>query len=424
MDDAQRALCAELLQRIADDPTVIDGDERLKGLIARIHKQGRRGARQAQRTAWRADDDATRRSAAMARRTDGVTPEVISAPGAPSRYRRPATCYICKASYRDVHPLYHALCPDCAALNESKRNQRADLTGYTALVTGARIKIGFELTLKLLRDGASVIATTRFPRDAARRFAAQPDAAKWRDRLSLHALDLRFLPAVEAFAQRIERCDILIHNAAQTIRRPDAYYAPLIAAEVEALPEAAPTPDYDALAACFPPGQLDRDGQPLDARPENSWRLRLGEVETIELAETLLVGAMAPFVLTSALRPVLARSPHPKCFVVAASAMEGKFHRPYKTEFHPHTNMAKAALNMLTRTSAEDLARDRIYLNSVDTGWITDENPLPVRERTAFLPPLDCVDGAARLYDPIVRGLTDPEPPYGQFYKDYAPTDW
>lgn len=436
LSETERALCTELLQRIADEPALIDNDERLKGLIARIHKEGRRSARLSGRTVARENDRRTQQEAALARRDAGVTSEPnFEATG---KLKRGVRCYICKQNFQQVHFFYHLLCPTCAALNWEKRTQRADLTGRVALVTGARIKIGFELTLMLLRDGATVLATTRFPRDAARRFAAQPDASEWRDRLHLFGLDLRFLPTVESFARQIDTLDILIHNAAQTIRRPTAYYAPLLAAEAEPIPQlasrwlesdaplgalTAPSKQGE-LSPWFPAGALDRDGQPLDARPMNSWRLRVGEVEPVEAAEAMLIGALAPFLLTDALRPVLTRSEFARRFVISVSAMEGQFARESKTSFHPHTNMAKAALNMLTRTSASDLAQEGIYLNSVDTGWVTDENPLPVRERTEFLPPLDCIDGAARVYDPILRGLKESEPPYGQFFKDYAPYPW
>lgn len=440
---AEHALCAALLQRIADDPTLIDTDERLKALVARIHKEGRRGARQQKRIATQQADRATKQTAALARREAGVTPQPRPQTGDAPRLNRPTLCYICKQRYHEIDPFYHSLCPTCAQFNAIKRVQRTDLTGRTALVTGARIKIGFELTLKLLRDGATVIATTRFPRDAARRFLAQPDATDWQDRLTLIGLDLRFLPAVEAFAKELTTLDLLFHNAAQTVRRPTTYYVPLLAAENEPLPALAArwiategTPRMassdearDTLAHWFPAGVLDRDGEPLDARPQNSWRLRLGEVEPVELIETVLINTLAPFLLTNALRPVLARSVFSRRFVVAVSAMEGQFARPGKTYYHPHTNMAKAALNMLTRTSATDLATENIYLNSVDTGWITDENPLPVRKRIfadqGFIPPLDCIDGAARIYDPVVQGLVHPEtPPHGHFFKDYQPHAW
>ena len=141
-----------------------------------------------------------------------------------------------------------------------------------------------------------------------------------------------------------------------------------------------------------------------------------------------LVNSVAPFVLNSRLKPLMMRSPFKRRFIVNVSAMEGQFRR-HKTVFHPHTNMAKAALNMMTRTSGEDYAKDGIYMNSVDTGWVTDENPTPkrdkIQEERGFFPPLDIIDGMARIYHPIAEGINlEAEPPFGLFLKDYASCPW
>ena len=168
------------------------------------------------------------------------------------------------------------------------------------------------------------------------------------------------------------------------------------------------------LRGDFPPGQYDADGQQVDARAVNSWRLRLGEVGTQEMMEVQLVNAVAPFILNSRLKTLLLRSSFARRFIVNVSAMEGQFGRAGKTVYHPHTNMAKAALNMMTRTAAADYARDGIYMNSVDTGWITDENPLSRRERSqterGFFTPLDVHDGAARVLAPVYDALLEPVP--------------
>ena len=168
---------------------------------------------------------------------DAVSPTAIPADTTETKrvLNQPESCYICKAAYTEVHFFYHLLCPECAAFNYRMRNLRADLTGRTALVTGGRIKIGFQTVLRLLRDGAKVIVTTRFPHAAARRFQAESDSAEWADRLHLYGLDLRNIPAVEAFAHHLLETepflDIIIHNAAQTIRRPRGFYQDLLAQE-------------------------------------------------------------------------------------------------------------------------------------------------------------------------------------------------
>jgi NAD(P)-dependent dehydrogenase (short-subunit alcohol dehydrogenase family) len=380
----------------------------------------------------------------------------------------PRKCYVCKAEYRRLHAFYDQLCPPCAELNFQKRSQTADLSGRVALVTGARVKIGYQAAILLLRAGARVIVTTRFPHDAARRYAAEPDYPAWADRVEIHGLDLRLTPAVERFARgldaRCDRLDFILHNACQTVRRPPGFYAHLVDFEQQALaslpeqmrapllayhedrrarraghPDADPAllsqapvaPEDLALAGrvdLFPRGALDADQQQIDLRPHNSWRLTLAEVPTVELLEVQLVNAVAPFVLSAKLKPLMLRRPSRDKHIVNVSAMEGQFYRDHKTDKHPHTNMAKAALNMLTRTSAADYARDGIHMNSVDTGWVSDEDPVAIaakkRDEHGFHPPLDIVDGAARICDPVFSGLLSGEHAFGQFFKDYRPTEW
>jgi NAD(P)-dependent dehydrogenase (short-subunit alcohol dehydrogenase family) len=376
-------------------------------------------------------------------------------------------CYVCKAEFRELHGFYDALCPPCAALNWAKRHQSADLRGRVALVTGARVKIGFQATVALLRAGARVIATTRFPRDAAARYVREPDFPVWRDRLALYGVELRHTPSVEAFCEEIlthyDRLDFIVNNACQTVRRPAAFYDHLLARETmdhAALPpgeralleghtrleatvpaalrrriDSARATQMPLLAddvapgtAVFPAGRLDADLQQVDLRDRNSWRLGLADVSSIELLEVHLVNAVAPFVLNARLKPLLVRDRTFDKHIVNVSAMEGQFYREYKTDRHPHTNMAKAALNMLTRTSAPDYVKDGIHMNSVDTGWITDEDPavLAERKRTehGFSPPLDVVDGAARILDPIFSGFQTGHHVWGLFLKDYRPAPW
>ncbi|NTV40604.1 MAG: SDR family NAD(P)-dependent oxidoreductase, partial [Demequinaceae bacterium] len=147
---------------------------------------------------------------------------------------KPRACYICKQKYSVVDAFYHQLCPECAATSHAKRGARTDLTGKRALLTGGRAKIGMHIALRLLRDGAHTTITTRFPKDAVRRFAAMDDAGDWLHRLTVVGIDLRDPAQVVSLADAVAAdgaLDILINNAAQTVRRSPGAYAPLADAE-------------------------------------------------------------------------------------------------------------------------------------------------------------------------------------------------
>ena len=385
---------------------------------------------------------------------------------------RPQACYICKQQYTLVDAFYHQLCPDCARLNHAKRDARTDLTGRRALLTGGRAKIGMYIALRLLRDGAHTTITTRFPRDAVRRFTALPDSADWIDRLRVVGIDLRDPAQVIGLAESVAAAgplEIIINNAAQTVRRSPGAYQPLIDAELAPLPDG-PLPELVTFGHTMDPHPLalaesvaahpilsaaaakaeqltqaamtagsaslakHRDGTAIDAgglvpdlHDVNSWTQAVGAVEPLEMLEVQLANSVAPYILVDRLRPSMAASPFERTYVVNVSAMEGVFGRGYKGPGHPHTNMAKAAMNMLTRTRAREMFEtDGILMTSVDTGWITDERPHPTKLRLAdegFHAPLDLVDGAARVYDPIVRGEAG-ENLFGVFLKDYRPSQW
>ena len=392
-------------------------------------------------------------------------------------------CYVCKKPFVKVHRYYDSMCEECGDFNYAKREQTADLSGRYALVTGARVKIGFQASLKLLRAGAHVVVTTRFPIDAADRYSKEPDYGVFRERLQIHGIDLRHTPSVELFTrflvERLPRLDYILNNACQTVRRPAGFFQHLLAREAEAiatLPSALRAPlaghdelrrtldgerlpggagalvaasarahgegllhsaalsqrryldeDYRDGETLFPAHRYDEDLQQVDLREVNSWRLRMHEVETPELLEVQLVNAIAPYILNARLKPLMLRTPERDKHVVNVSAMEGQFYRATKTDKHPHTNMAKAALNMMTRTSAPDFVKDGIHMNAVDTGWVTDEDPAVHAARKAeegFAPPLDIIDGAARIVDPVFVGRLTGSHVWGQFLKDYKPAPW
>ncbi|QJX00412.1 SDR family oxidoreductase [Frigoriglobus tundricola] len=387
------------------------------------------------------------------------------APAADPLLARPAACYVCKAPFDRMHHFYDSLCPTCADRNFVKRNQSADLRGRVALVTGGRVKSGFHTVLKLLRAGADVVATTRFPRDAARRFAREPDAIEWSARLRLVGLDLRALTAVERFAaalsERVTQLDVFVANAAQTVRRPPAYYRALVARErepiaslpVRAAAMLAGESDFGTLVpvtgasgspywhadlsllplipgddedACFPSGAVAPDGELLDLRTENSWGLAHADVTTVELLEVHAVNCLAPFLLLRALLPLFRAGSLRDRFAVMVSAAEGQF-AGEKTGRHPHTNMAKAGLNMMVRTSAAEFAADRVFLTAVDPGWFSVQAAAPPADRFAASGgriPLDAVDAAARILDPVFTGIETGRPASGVLFKDYHEAAW
>ncbi|MER7073463.1 SDR family NAD(P)-dependent oxidoreductase [Terrabacter sp. NPDC000476] len=470
-----------------DDPD-FETLKRAASLMYKRLKKDRRNAKTwAERKADRQVIESTATGSPM--RIDDETkgiPLVSNATGAyAGELVNPRGCYICKRDYTLVDAFYHWLCPDCARTSHAKRDQRTDLSGKRALLTGGRAKIGMYIALRLLRDGAHTTITTRFPKDAMRRFASMEDSADWIDRLKIVGIDLRDPTQVVALADEVAAAgplDILVNNAAQTVRRSPGAYSNLVELESAPLPDGVRLPEmvtFDRISEAHPASiagalgshavahhdgesvehaiaaqtaasmtalalsaghaslEAHRAGTAVDAggllpdlQRTNSWTQKVEEVDPLELLEVQLCNSTAPFILVSRLRPAMRAAVTAgarRAYVVNVSAMEGQFSRRYKGPGHPHTNMAKAALNMMTRTSAGEMFEtDRILMTAVDTGWITDERPHDEKLRIAaegWHAPLDLVDGAARVYDPIVRGEAG-EDLYGCFVKDYEPSPW
>ncbi|MFJ8440705.1 SDR family NAD(P)-dependent oxidoreductase [Kitasatospora griseola] len=434
--------------------------ERVAESFVRDGRQHRRRERRAEAVLADAELSAATATGGDGRREDAPLPSAAGHTPI-GELRRNRRCYVCKRSYRQLDGFYHRLCPDCAADHTTRRALSTDLTGRRVLLTGARVKIGFQLALMMLRDGADLTVTSRFPHDTLRRFTAAEGSAEWLDRLRIVGIDLRDPRQVLGLCEQLRAegrpLDILVNNAAQTVRRPPEAYALLAAGEHGPVPaqvghapgfrpmpvlttawpavELATAPGSElttqetALAAPALPSlasSVDEAGLLPDRAPQNSWSATLGGLDPAEVLETQLVNALAPALLCDRLLPLLEASPHPSRYIVNVTAVEGRFAVRNKMSGHPHTNMAKAALNMLTRTSAAELAERGVHMCAVDTGWITDENPAPKKSRMAgagFRTPLDIVDGAARIYDPIVRGEAG-EPFSGVFLKDYQVADW
>lgn len=383
-------------------------------------------------------------------------------------------CYICK---QKITQREFNMCEVCKNNNFVKRSIKANLNDKVSIVTGGRVKIGFETAIRLLECGSKVIVTTRFPADALTRYKLHPEYKSFYKNLTIYAIDLRYMADINKFVEYVytnfNRLDILIHNAAQTLRRPKEFFKHLLSNElgianhyldehVDSLNCKQLTKSYtrfliadqttnlsinqmivlndrplkfmkkvfNALTdsddpTLFPVGQYDSNHEQIDLRKENTWVKKLGEIDITECAELLSINTLAPFHMNQQFKTLMSKSSG--SYIVNVSSMEGVFNMTSKTSNHPHTNMAKCALNMMTRTSACTYAKDKIYMVSVDTGWVTNEYPIANDchdKKHKIRVPLDNLDGACRILDPVFKYFNGEKPIYGVFLKDYVESNW
>lgn len=441
-------VCIKVLNALKNDPFENPDNDLFAGLITKIHKNAKKNLRSTSYASKKQEDLEVSLSAALVSKAlNGQT--LYAEAGNPEEHQftelnMPKNCYACNQSYQLAHSFYTRLCPECAVENYEKRFQNIDLKGRNVILTGGRVKVGFATALKLLRSKANVVLTTRFPALALEQLQQEKDFEEWKDSVIVYGLDLRNLNAIGEFISfyksKFDSLDILINNAAQTIKYTDEYYQPLIKTEEKLLKEATTkknliankTPITKEIKALEYSADekteitLTRFGQPVDNREKTSWNSTLEEISMYELVEVNLINQIAPYFLIKELKPLFLNSDFKERFIVNVTSSEGIFSYTNKTIFHPHTNMTKAALNMMTLTSGKEFAEDSIYMTSVDVGWISTGAKESLRKKQfeeGYIPPLDSVDGASRIFDPIVQGING-NCIFGVLLKNYKVSEW
>ncbi|MBX7225556.1 MAG: SDR family oxidoreductase [Chitinophagales bacterium] len=434
--------CLKVLTILKDDPFANPDNEVFKTLITSIHKKAKKSISKTHYIQKKTEDAQLLQKTTIVANAKQVTTLYSHKPEQQRSFNNlklATKCYICNQQYTELHFFYHRLCPECAAINYEHRTLTHDFSNYTVVLTGGRVKVGYATGLKFLRSGAKVVVTSRFPALALEQYSKEEDYQDWKDRLILYGLDLRNLHAVEDFVQfcrqNLEQVDMLVNNAAQTIKYPPEYYLPLIAKEQQLLPDAdehlffpntTPIATDDNLPIKWTQ-PLNRFGQPIDYREKNSWNSLLEEVQLEELLEVNIINHIAPYQIIAGLKPLMLRSKHKEKFIINVTSSEGQFSYANKTVFHPHTNMTKAALNMLTRTSGKAFLKENIYMTAVDVGWVSTGATEAKRVRqfdNLQIPPLDSVDSAARILHPIIEVIKGNSDLYGVLLKNYTIVDW
>lgn len=439
--------CIKVLSLLKDQPFKNPDNELFGTLITKIYKTAKKSRKGQQSETRRELDTMTILNTEIARQAlEGKTQYRDERPAEEHIYtplESPQNCYCCNESFQMAHWFYLRMCPVCAEENYAHRFEHTDLSGKHVVLTGGRVKVGYATALHLLRHGAHLMLTSRFPGLAMDQLQQEEDFDEWKDRLFVYGLDLRNLAAIQDFVQFCQshfgHLDILINNAAQTIRYTPEYYTPLIRQEEKCLQVVRSsqrilenkTPvstviqalEHSDILAELP---LNRFGQPVDNREKNSWNSTLTEIELPELIEVNLINHIAPYLLIKELKPLLLAAPAAERFIINVTSSEGMFSYTNKTAHHPHTNMTKAALNMLTLTSGQEFAKEGIYMTAVDVGWVSTGAKESLRKEQfekGYIPPLDPVDAASRIMHPILSGLRK-EYFFGVLLKNYKVSNW
>ena len=397
-------------------------------------------------------------------------------------------CYVCKTKLNidNIHNFYGNLCKKCGDYSYSFREMKLNFTGRIAIVTGGRVKIGYYIATKLLSYGCKVLTTSRFPKDTLLKYKNDPDYEKWKNNLIIYPIDFRIFESTVKFINFIKdnfpHIDIIINNAAQTVRRTAAYYKYLLPIETKQLSEEDETKiiktDYISLQKQLDEDKnkeeisnslislsnnpnkefkeilplsviasqikimeekeqpkimlLGDDGQPYDfSQGKSSWSFEFDEIPLQEFTEVQIINAWTPYYLCAKLKPLMMKSPFKDRYIVNVTSPEGTF--TSKRTAHVHTNMAKSALNMFTFTCAKYLKKDGIYMTCVDTGWVThmkeinnimDEETNEHYEKIFLNVPLDELDGAMRVLHPIIEGIKNKNYLYGILLRNYAKSNW
>lgn len=345
-------------------------------------------------------------------------------------------CYICRKELTVSHEKYSRLCKECGEYNLLERERIENLEGYIAIVTGGRIKIGYYTSLKLLKAGAKVIVTTRFPFDALKRYSEEEDFFNWKDRLIICELDLKRANDIEEFINFIDKnyskIDILINNAAQTVKKNKAYYEELKEGEKKLYLEYEEKGEYKNNLKLIKninlPTLKNEELINLEENENyNSWVAKPEDISLYEFLEVQVINSTAPFMLCTRLKKNLMSSDNLNKFIINVSSLEGSFSEKRKSSKHIHTNMAKASLNMLTKSLAKDYAKERIFIYSVDPGWVSNQFPKKWNGicDESFKAPLTFEDAASRICNPVFRYKKALKlDNIGVLFKDYKKEEW